>query len=237
MVGNTKTWVSIGETMQEIVTKEELSTMGGAKLVYAGLIDVTAQWHYYIDREVYMVNNKPATSVSFNYNPMDNWGSSSSGSEFFSSRDWRLEKGTVLSTLPECDYIRLQYPIGTSMYTGLVRMFIAGSTDSHTTTYKALDTETSVTGTDLMDILVSANGSTKLRISYPNATYYDRKVTIMYDAPVLRISYKSGQLILDEEIYSKYYRQVSAELINGDWNYTFAGPSLTPFNVLCYSYQ
>lgn len=33
MVGNTKTWVSIGETMQEIATKEELSAMGGAKLV------------------------------------------------------------------------------------------------------------------------------------------------------------------------------------------------------------
>lgn len=33
VVGNTKTWVSIGETMQEIATKEELSTMSGAKLV------------------------------------------------------------------------------------------------------------------------------------------------------------------------------------------------------------
>ena len=211
--------------------------MGGAKLMYAGLVDVTAKWHYYMDGKVYMVNNEPATSVSFGYNPMNTWGSSSSGDEFFSSREWRLEKGTVLSTLPECDYIRLQYPIGTLMYTGLVRMFITGSTNSYTTTYKALDTETSVTGTDLMDILVSANGSTKVRISYPNATYYDRQVTITYDAPVVRISYKSGQLILDEEIHSKYYYQASAVLNNGNWKYTLTGPSLTPFNVLCYSYQ
>lgn len=233
VVGNTKTWVSIGETMQEIATKEELSAMGGAKLVGTSSID-------YIDGAV-------CKGTEFNdnigqYNDYiaviytDGMGSVSSSSRV----RWVLTNGDVktITLLPiEFDYIILR----PNPLMGTYNYYYTSTSDG-VSARSIYSTIGSLPGN--YDIIIHDNCSTTIEVMLQISDQYNEPMngnpfTLSANSSAHQLSIKtignySWTYSYDNSTSSKYayFLPVSVQE-----NYsTLIGPCLGLYTILYYKY-
>lgn len=232
MVGNTKTWVSIGETMQEIATKGDLSTMGGAKLVYAGLVDVTAKWSLYIYDSL---QSKEAFTTSKSIFSME----STDQADIFNKIRYKLNKGTVLATVPNCDFITVRLPVGTYMTNDRMRMYVTGTNSNFNTKYNSSQGEYEISGTDLLNVTITNGASAVVAMSLLTYVYLDNNLDSLYNPNRCKVRYEGTQLILDTDIsvcHFKWIRDLYSS--SGDYLGCEYGPqSINPYYILGYKYQ
>ena len=232
MVGNTKTWVSIGETMQEIATKEELSAMSGAKLVGTSSID-------YIDGAVCK-----GTEFKYDISKYNDYiavvYTGGMGISSGSSVNWVLTNGDVktITLLPiEFDYIILQ----PNPLMGTYNNYHISNSDG-VSARSINSTIGSLPGN--YDIIIHDNCSTTVEIVLQISSQYNKPMdgnqfTLSANSSAHQLSIKtignySWRYSYDNSTSSKYayFPPVSVQE-----NYTtLIGPCLGLYSILYYKY-
>ena len=236
MVGNTKTWVSIGETMQEIATKEELSTMGGAKLVGTSSIG-------YKDGAVCTVTSLEGYSVSQYNDYIVLFSPSVSSSRNIIS--WGLTKGSsiTITLLPiDFDYIVLQPdPMNNTRY----NYYQYFGTNNSTFRYTSVNTMLGNLPGNYDITIHNKNSVTKEIVlqttsqENPSNILYERLFTLSADSSTHRLTIRSEQndsyTYDDDNDSTRRDALWIPDTIHKDYS-AMIGPCLGLYTILYYKY-
>lgn len=205
--------------------------MGGAKLVYAGLVNVTAKWRLYIYDSLQSKNTFTTSKSIFT---MDN----TDQADIFNKTRYKLNKGTVLATVPNCDFITVRLPIGTYMDIDRMRMSVTGTTSNIKTAYSSL-TDCEISGTDLLNVTITNGASAVVAMSLLTYVYLDNNFKSLYNPNRCKVRYEDTQLILDTDISVCHFAWIrDLYSSSGDYLGCEYGPQhINPYYILGYKYQ
>ena len=240
VVGNTKTWVSIGETMQEIATKEELSTMGGAKLVGTSSIG-------YIDGAVCKFSGGSSSITKYNdYVVLRQQGLSNNDY----SIDWVLVNGstkTIALLAIEFDYIVLQpSPLNNTTYD--YHQYLNISTTSPKVEHSRLNVTMGSLPGDYTIIIYNKNPTIQQIILQTNIQQKPRYAITEPDSFTLSADSSTHQLTITandgKDYHYKYHASGDSPVLNSFWVpdtiragfSTIIGPCLGLYTILYYKY-